>query len=67
MEKRNVSGYLVMIVLTAISLTANAQPGNPVNPVPLDGGLSLLAFAGIAYGYDRVKKRGYERRDDEVL
>jgi len=36
-------------------LAANAQPNNPSNPVPLDGGLSLLVAAGAAYGLKKYK------------
>lgn len=34
--------------LAAISLSA--QPGNPVAPAPIDGGVSLLIAAGAALG-----------------
>jgi hypothetical protein len=38
-----------------------AQPNNPNDPVPLDGGLTLLLTAGAVYGakkaYDKYKEK----------
>lgn len=34
-----------------------AQPGNPDSPVPIDGGLSLLAAGGIALAYRKYRNR----------
>ena len=52
--------FTSLAVLTLV-FTAFAQPGNPTNPVPLDGGISLLIAAGAAYGakkiYDARKAR----------
>ena len=52
--------FTILGVLTLV-VTAFAQPGNPGNPVPLDGGISLLIAAGAAYGakkiYDARKAR----------
>lgn len=39
---------------------AVAQPNNPSNPVPLDGGLSLLIAGGAALGYKVYKKNREE-------
>ena len=48
------------LCLLTIVVVAFAQPVNPNNPVPLDGGISLLIAAGAAFGakkiYD-IKKR----------
>lgn len=38
-----------------LGLVANAQPNNPNNPVPLDGGISLLVAAGAAYGVKKFR------------
>ena len=50
-------------ILVAISFAANAQPGSTTGgfddepqDVPVDGGISLLAIAGAAYGYKKLKK-----------
>jgi hypothetical protein len=48
------------LILTMLVLVVFAQPGNPNNPVPIDGGISLLIAAGAAFGakkiYDARKK-----------
>jgi len=52
--------FLPTLILSMLVLVAFAQPGNPNNPVPLDGGISLLIAAGAAFGakkiYDARKK-----------
>ena len=53
----------ILTILVSISFAANAQPGSttggfddePVD-VPLDGGIILLAAAGVAYGFKKIKK-----------
>ena len=53
----------IAIILIGINYTTNAQPGSttggfddePVD-VPVDGGIILLAAAGAAYGYQKLKK-----------
>jgi len=50
---------ILSLLFVATIFTVHAQPedngGDPLNnDVPVDGGLSILAAAGIAYG---VKKR----------
>lgn len=44
-------------ILACLATVAAAQPNMPLNPVPLDGGLSLLIAAGAAYGASRWKKQ----------
>ncbi|MEP0004789.1 MAG: hypothetical protein ABJ387_06950 [Balneola sp.] len=56
---------LVLLTLTiALILTslAMAQPGLPSDPsqAPIDGGLGLLAAAGGAYAYKKLKGRNSE-------
>lgn len=54
----------IVAILLSISYTANAQPGSttggfddePVD-VPVDGGMMLLAAAGLAYGYRQFRKK----------
>ena len=51
----------IAAILVSITFAANAQPGSttggfddePVD-VPVDGGIILLAAAGIAYGYKKM-------------
>jgi hypothetical protein len=54
----------IVAILVSITYTANAQPGSttggfddePVD-VPVDGGMMLLAAAGVAYGFRQVRKK----------
>ena len=58
---------MIMATITAFSFAAKAQPGaggfdqeNDTAPaqepdVPVDGGVILLAAAGAAYGYKKMK------------
>ena len=53
----------IATILIGINYAANAQPGSttggfddePVD-VPVDGGIILLAAAGAAFGYQKLKK-----------
>ncbi|MGZ5247011.1 MAG: PID-CTERM protein-sorting domain-containing protein [Flavitalea sp.] len=53
------STICIAICIPVITM-AQGDPGIDPDPVPLDGGLSLLIGAGIAYGakkaYDKKKK-----------
>lgn len=46
--------FLLSFLFVAVWVAA--QPNNPTNPVPLDGGLSLLVAGGAALGYKVFKK-----------
>jgi hypothetical protein len=48
--------FLLAIVFGSFYV-AQAQPSNPINPVPLDGGLSLLIAGGAALGYKAYKNK----------
>ena len=51
----------IAVILVSISFAAKAQPGSttggfddePVD-VPVDGGIILIAAAGVAYGYKKM-------------
>jgi hypothetical protein len=49
---------ILTLLLIAMVSTAMAQPGfeDDVDDVPLDGGISILAGAAIAYGLKRSSK-----------
>lgn len=49
--------FIITLIATAI---VNAQPGLPGDPAqaPIDGGLGLLAAAGGAYAYKKLRERG---------
>lgn len=48
-------------LFVGFAYVANAQPGNPTPPVPLDGGISLLVAAGAAYGVKRYRDSKIEK------
>ena len=54
--------YILSIILgTALLFTANhlsAQPGfdDDVEDTPIDGGITLVMAAGLAYGVSKLKK-----------
>jgi len=47
--------FILLALFVGIGYVANAQPANPTNPVPLDGGISLLVAAGAAYGVKKYR------------
>ena len=54
----------IATILVSINFAANAQPGSTgggfgdePEDVPLDGGISILAIAGAAYGYRKFSKK----------
>ncbi|MHB1276877.1 MAG: PID-CTERM protein-sorting domain-containing protein [Bacteroidia bacterium] len=57
MKKR----ILFLCLLILLILPLMAQPDNPGNPVPVDGGLGLLAAAGLAFAASRLNKRAKDQ------
>jgi len=49
--------YQLLAICLLFCLFTFAQPNNPTNPVPLDGGLSLLAIGGSAYAAYRIRQK----------
>ncbi len=56
--------FTIILVATALVL---AQPGLPSAPsqAPIDGGLGLLAAAGGAYAYKKLKNKRKQKEDLE--
>jgi len=62
---KNKTKILIAIAITvSLTIAANAQPGSggggfddEPQDVPVDGGISLLAMAGAAYGYKKLKAK----------
>jgi len=55
---------MALAIVVAINFAAKAQPGSTTGgfddepeDVPVDGGIILLAAAGAAYGYKKLKKK----------
>ncbi len=46
--------FLILASFVLCSVVTYAQPQPPNNPVPLDGGISLLIAAGAAFGAKKV-------------
>jgi hypothetical protein len=48
-------------LLLLVALATQAQPSSggptPVDGVPIDGGISLLAASGVAYSITRLRQR----------
>jgi len=55
------ASHIIVLIATAV---VHAQPGLPSNPAqaPIDGGLGLLAAAGGAYAYKKLRGN----RNDEL-
>ncbi len=55
-----------LTIILILSAVAMAQPGLPGDPAqaPIDGGLGLLAAAGGAYAWKKLKDR---RNENEAL
>ena len=47
---------LLTLLFLAPAFIAFAQPGGDPTPVPIDGGIGLLAAAGIAYGVKKFRE-----------
>ena len=52
-------GFALMTIMIAAMEVVMSQPSLPSNPpqAPIDGGLGLLAAAGGAYAYKKLKDR----------
>ena len=57
---------ITVAILVSITFAANAQPGSTTGgdpfgdepqDVPVDGGIIMLAAAGVAYGYRQFRKK----------
>lgn len=57
-----------LIALLFFVIPSVAQPDNPNNPVPLDGGLGLLAAGGVALALRKLKNRYTDSgNEDETM
>jgi len=56
-KKLGIPMFLISALIIMFSMSLYAQPGLPSDPAqaPIDGGLGLLAAAGGAYAYKKLK------------
>ncbi|MEQ8577854.1 MAG: hypothetical protein RIC57_10405 [Balneola sp.] len=56
--------FITLTIILMATAVVHAQPGLPSNPAqaPIDGGLGLLAAAGGAYAYKKLRGN----RNDEL-
>jgi len=54
---------LFMIAPLFVNTAIGQPPPPPAEPIPLDGGLSILVAAGIAYGARKVYKNQKDEKD----
>ena len=57
-----------LLLLSACLLSAPvafAAGNNDCNDVPLDGGLSLLAIAGVGYGAKKIAEKRKKNQEDK--
>jgi len=64
--KTTLTFILALTIVLLLSALAMAQPGLPGDPAqaPIDGGLGLLAAAGGAYAWKKLKGR---KNEEETL
>lgn len=62
--KKAIRAFCILGLTLCLCSTSNAQPGSgpdgfddePVD-APIDGGVSILVMAGIAYGYKKIQQK----------
>lgn len=52
----------LLTALLLVAVAANAQPGFPSLPVPVDGGLGLLIAGGAILGGKKLLKRNEDTK-----
>ena len=58
---------ITALILVSISFASNAQPGSggfddePVD-APIDGGLSILVGAGVAFGAKKIREKSIKAK-----
>jgi hypothetical protein len=66
MNKATFTSLICMLLLTCTPLLAQPPIGNPDQEVPIDGGASLLAAAGIAYGAKKLFDSRKEKQQEDI-
>lgn len=57
--------FITLTIILMATAVVHAQPGLPDSPsqAPIDGGLGLLAAAGGAYAYKKLRVNKNEKED----
>lgn len=65
--KTTIQVLLINVVILILSGVVIAQPGlpNPPAQAPIDGGLGILAAAGGAYAFKKLRERNSCKEDME--
>ena len=59
--------FVLIIIFCFLPSLVHAQPdpgGDPDATVPIDGGLSFLAAAGVAYSVKKIKEYRKRKKDE---
>ncbi len=65
-NKNFIKGALFVAAIAFLPIVGVAQPPDPDEPLPIDGGVSLLVAAGVGYGAKKLhdaKKRKQENKE----
>lgn len=62
--KKNIRSLILFCLLMLSGLVATAQPDLPED-VPIDGGASILAAAGLAYGAKKIIDKRKENKTED--
>lgn len=52
-----ITSLLIVLFISSLPLLAQDGFGDPGDDVPVDGGLTLLAAAGIGYGAKKLREK----------
>ena len=60
--------FVTLLILLLVTAVGFAQPTLPMSPsqAPIDGGLGLLAAAGGAYAYKKLKNKNTDKADVDL-
>ena len=66
MKNRNIYRLLIMICCISLPLITFAQGPPDPEDTPIDGGLTVLLAAGVAYGAKKYRDHKKKQQEDEA-